>query len=437
MLFSGLWLRCVADRTIVPVYTLCSSIVIESMQVAIDTIIHSKLMQYTLHRRLQLPCSVGVGYIGKRAFAMHRTRNTTKAIATGKSALFLSLLALLCLAACGRTVSTKVQSSFSDVPVATGNSPEPGTSGQPQVSPTGHIESIVASNNVAYVGSDNHLLYAFNASSGKIEWQQQLGSPVVYTVAGGVVYATSDAGVSAISATSGHILWQFHHAGVVAVTAVVVSGGMVFAATGSEGNQYTVFGLQAGSGHLLWQRTAASVLPGLLGASNGIVYTMQVPNFPSFATNSTLSALDGDTGRVLWQTSIAASDGVVGGPPAASNGTLYFETTTGALYALQPNSGNVVWHVSTSKGGGGPPPPPRPGFLSPILVNGLVYAGSIAGISAYRATDGTLVWHYQKSVIGVFVPQPVLVSGVLYVNINGLAVALNAGNGSVRWQVLA
>ena len=375
----------------------------------------------------------------------------TRAIETRKfTPLLCSLLALLALSACGVTSKTSVQSSISNIPVGTGNAPEQGNSGKPAPNPTGHNESIITGDNVAYVGSDNGRAYAFNATSGKILWQHLLGGTVIlYTVSNGVVYASADAGsgatssssstggIYALSASTGKVLWQFHQTTVDIVT-IVVSGSMVVADTAAGGNHSTVIALSSAGGHLLWQRTVASYFPVLLGISNGIVYTRQQAGVGNPGAPSTFSALDPTTGQSLWQLTISGTDGVAGGLPVESNGILYLETGNGGLYALQAASGAVLWHIA---GSFSPGPSVSPIYLEPILANGLIYAGGSEGITAYRPSDGSVVWHYQNPIrgpiIGPFLPQPVLVSGVLYVGIASDVIALRAVDGTLLWQVRA
>ena len=380
---------------------------------------------------------------------MRPGRAATTDIATRNVTFLLcSLLALSTLAACGVTSTTQLRSSISDIPVGTGNNPEQGNSGKPAPNPTGHNESIITGGNVAYVGSDNGRAYAFNATSGKVLWQRLLGEPVtMYPVSGSVVYAVANAGSGAtsssgfiggfyaLSAATGQVLWQFHQAGIEIVT-VVQGGGLVVADTAADGNQSTVFGLSAGSGHLLWQHTEASYFPVLLGISNGIVYTRQQAGVGNPGTTSMFSALDPTTGKPLWQLTISGTDGVAGGLPIESNGILYLETGNGGLYALQAASGSVLWHIA---GSFSPGPPVSPNFLEPILANGLLYAGSSGGITAYRPGDGSVVWRYRNPItgpiFGPFLPQPVLVSGVLYVAIASDVIALRAVDGTLLWQV--
>jgi outer membrane protein assembly factor BamB len=373
------------------------------------------------------------------------------AIAT-RSVTFLlcSLLALSTLAACGVPSTTRLQSSISNIPVGTGNNPEQGNSGKPAPNPTGHNESITTGGNVAYVGSDNGRAYAFNATTGKVLWQHLLGGTVIlYTVSSGVVYASAQpgsgatsssgyiGGVYALSAATGKVLWQFHQTTVDIVT-VVASGSLVVADTAADGNQSTVIALSSAGGHLLWQRTVTSYFPVLLGISNGIVYTRQQASVGNPGAASTFSALDLTTGNPLWQLTISGTDGVAGGLPIESNGILYLETGNGGLYALQATGGAILWHIA---GSFRPGPPVSPIYLEPILANGLLYAGGSEAVTAYRPSDGSVVWRYRNTItgpiFGPFLPQPVLVSGVLYVAMASDVIALRAVDGSLLWQVRA
>ncbi len=74
------------------------------------------------------------------------------------SILLLCLFVVVFVAACGTNgpASTSTQGSqFDTKPLGIGMTPEPGTDGKPAVPPTGHYESMVASNGVDFVGSDN------------------------------------------------------------------------------------------------------------------------------------------------------------------------------------------------------------------------------------------------------------------------------------------
>ena len=362
--------------------------------------------------------------------------------------LVVALTALVGLSACGQTAARTHAGSLGDVPVGTGSSPEPGTNGQPQVQPHGHGDSIIAVGNVAYVGSDNERIYAFRSTDGHILWQRSLGGAVyVYAVTGGAVYALADAeGVGsggpassstttlyALNAGSGATLWKFSAPGPNQPTNVVVGDGIVYVGTSSEGQQQTILALDGSDGRLLWQYTQSTGIPGPIAAGSGVVYISQVaaPNV-SLAT-TTFSALDASSGKLRWSLSIPTADGPVGGPPAMGDGMLYVETTFGSVYALQASTGEEVWHVSAAEVPGVPPQPLN-SRLSPILESGVLFAGGPAGVAAYQASNGSVLWQYSKSLAGPFPPQIVLQSGDLYVASMGLLAALDASTGSVLWQ---
>jgi outer membrane protein assembly factor BamB len=94
-----------------------------------------------------------------------------------------------------------------------------------------------------------------------------------------------------------------------------------------------------------------------------------------------------------------------------SIGILYVETSNGAVYALQGSSGTQLWHAAAPQG---LVVVDRKPFFTPVVANGLVYAGGLEGVTAYRATDGRVVWRYQMYIAEPFPAWPGLVSGVIY-----------------------
>lgn len=347
-----------------------------------------------------------------------------------KIALLFALLALVILSACapgGGAASPN--SSLSNVPSGTGTTPEPGTDGKPQPAPNGHSESIITTNDIAYVGSDNGIVYALEASDGKILWQYKAGGPaLVYAAANGAVYATNENTLYALNASNGTLLWQYQAS--TEISQVQVSDGVVYANTAATGNTSTLAALRVTDGTLLWHYSLATVIPGLLGVINGVVYDMQASDVPpSPNATSIIHALRASDAHVLWQASIEGSDGLVDGTPVESSGILYFATSSGTIYALSADTGQQLWHA------GQPDERPfAPVPISPTVTNGFVYVGDTEGISVYRASNGARQWQYKSSSPGPFPPQPTVADGVVYYGGNGLIVALRATDGSQIWQ---
>jgi outer membrane protein assembly factor BamB len=315
-----------------------------------------------------------------------------------------------------------------------------------------HDESIVTSGENAYVGTDKGSIYAFSAASCSPLWQRQLASKMikVYGVADGVVFANDTYEPSplyALSATTGKVLWQFSPPGAIGLW-VLVQDGVVYAegesaasvsAVGAPATrQYTLTALQAKDGHVLWQEAPSPLLSQseLLGTGPGVVYIRQaVDNVSGELTSSAVSALDAGTGRVLWTATLVASDGTVERPPVVTSGIVYVQTSRGAVYALEANTGIQRWYIA----GAAPQYPTGSyGIVAPAVANGLVYATGLEGVTAYRVTDGSVAWHYQPQTMtqGLTPSVPVLVSGVIYVTVGNRVetVALRASSGAVLWK---
>jgi polyvinyl alcohol dehydrogenase (cytochrome) len=125
-------------------------------------------------------------------------------------------------------------------------------------------------------------------------------------------------------------------------------------------------------------------------------------------------ALDPDTGNVLWQTQVGPGSGLGGIEwGSASDGNLiyvaicnlytipYAAGSAGSWSALDPATGKIVWQVADPNGSFD---------LGPLAVaKGVVYAPSMAGSSstlptmfALNASTGDILWSYAagSSVIG-------------------------------------
>ncbi|MEO6888407.1 MAG: PQQ-binding-like beta-propeller repeat protein [Ktedonobacteraceae bacterium] len=356
----------------------------------------------------------------------------------GKTApiLLLTLLMLVSMTACGynsTSITSSTKPGFSNIPQGKGTDLEPGTDGKPRARPDGHLESIVVANSIAYTGSDNGTLYAFGSRDGTIRWQHTLGGMVsVYAVARNIVYVTAGTNATvlyAFNAGSGELIWQFRSPKGMAVQ---VLDGVAYADTFAEGNMYTLYALDALHGTLRWQRSFASVTPGLLGASNGIVYALQSSGDtgnPQFIQH--VYALRTSDGQELWHAPIEGSDGLANGSVVVVNSIVYIATTNKAIYAIHTNSGTLVWHHSTPGDQHGPPIP-----ITPVVANGSIYIASNQGVFVYRASDGVPLWQYRISNYpGPIVEQPVVVNDVAYFgSSDGPIVALRATDGHLLWQ---
>ena len=357
--------------------------------------------------------------------------------------LFLSII--LCLSACGKNVSSSSASNSvaSNAPLGMGTTPEPGTNGKAMPLPDGHFESMVASNGIDYVGSDNGRLYALNGKNGTVSWQYNAGAPVhVAAVIDGVVYADANdnngnsAVAYAFNANNGSVLW--HYSVNDYISQMLVENGIVYAGTAATGNSIRLSALQASSGSLLWSYSAKAETPGLLTAGDGAVFYAEIQGIAGDSFNERITALRSSNGSVLWRLPIAAADGFARGTPALSNGVFYIGSNSGSVYAVRVSDGSVLWHVARSGGFDG-----TPLDLSPLVDDGMVFMEGKQGpggrhvvFFAMRASDGTLLWSKSQGVEpGPVVNQPQIVGGVIYASdgVGGLS-ALRETDGAVLWQ---
>jgi uncharacterized repeat protein (TIGR01451 family) len=159
---------------------------------------------------------------------------------------------------------------------------------------------------------------------------------------------------------------------------------------------------------------------------NGVVYVG--------SGDSNLYALNADTGVVLW--SYAASSEVLSSP-AVANGVVYFGSFSSFgnnVNALNASTGAKLWSYSLG------------GLVlvssSPVVANGVVYIGFSGengnnGLLALNASTGALLWGYSAG--DSVSSSPAVANGVLYIGsataINqGEVLALNASTGTKLWS---
>jgi len=141
-----------------------------------------------------------------------------------------------------------------------------------------------------------------------------------------------------------------------------------------------------------------------------------------------LVAYDRNTAHTKWRMPIV--DGAEAGAKLADD-VLYFGAGDGQFYAVQPDSGKVLWSY----------PLKAEGIARPLIQGGTVYVlGGNNVAHALNAKTGKLVWTYNRreasniSVRGG--SQPALAGEVLLVGFSdGSLVALNKTSGSIVWEV--
>ena len=161
--------------------------------------------------------------------------------------------------------------------------------------------------------------------------------------------------------------------------------------------------------------------------------------------DGSIYAIDAATGAQRWR---RPTGGPVSASPAIDRGLVYVGSADGRFYALSASTGAPQWKFATSgerhfaaKGLHGWPPKsqttsdPFDMYLSsPVVANGSVYFGSGDGnVYALDAATGELRWKFPAG--DVVHASPALVDGVLYVGSwDSWFYAIDASSGQQKWR---
>jgi serine/threonine protein kinase len=277
------------------------------------------------------------------------------------------------------------------------------------------ISSPAVANGMVYIGSFDHNVYAFDASTGRIVWMTPTKDTIYSSpaVANSVVYiGSADNKVYALNASSGHVLWTFQTGGVVGSSPTVVNGVVYI---GSADNK--VYALNASSGHVLWTFTTGGGVNSSPAVVDGVVY---VGSF-----DHTIYAIDASSGKLIWAVPVA---GGIFDSPAVDNGIVYIGTQEHSMfYAINVSTGKINWKMLTGD------------YInsSPAIAGGLVYVGSKDGkLYAFDAFTGKKDWTAFNIPGAEIASSPTIANGILYVGSwNHNFYALDAFSGTILWNM--
>jgi eukaryotic-like serine/threonine-protein kinase len=262
------------------------------------------------------------------------------------------------------------------------------------------------SHGMVYVGSTDHYVYALDALTGHRIWRFATRSEVVASGAAvyhGTVYIGSeDAFIYALDAKDGHLKWKYKTEFVGGIwSSPTVANDVVYVG----GGDYAMYALDARRGTLIWRFPASGLISCAPAVVNGVVY------FTSY--DSFLYAVNAADGTLLWKFTTGYAPLFVS--PAVVDGALYISLPS--LYALDANTGGVIWHNSAVTG-------------SLAVADGVLYVADSPATYAVDGKTGQLMW---TSPIGALSSAPVIASGIVYVASDNMY-ALDSSTGAVLWK---
>ena len=128
------------------------------------------------------------------------------------------------------------------------------------------------------------------------------------------------------------------------------------------------------------------------------------------------------TNNLIWRTNV----GQANAPPIVVNGILYLGSINGNFFALNATTGSVKWAFDC-----------WPVWSSAAFANGIVYLSCEDGnVYALNSETGAKIWNYlmQPNYIGY--SSPVVSNGIVYVgSFDDYLYALSAASGALLWKI--
>ena len=198
-------------------------------------------------------------------------------------------------------------------------------------------------NNHIYFGSGDGYVYALDLRRGELIWEFKTegvvhSEPLVYDDI--IYFGSYDGYFYAVDIASGKLVWRFKSIGQRYFPKGEMSGSaiaydqMIFAA----GRDFNLYALDAKKGHGVWnkyfQNGWALAKPAV--KDNAL--------FIGTSDDKALFALDPYSGKELWKTNVAFN---VFAAPAFSENLIYVATLMGRIYAINRQSGSVVWTMDS------------------------------------------------------------------------------------------
>lgn len=253
---------------------------------------------------------------------------------------------------------------------------------------------------------------------GKVKWAYKTASRFNAgpRVVDGVVYVPGGDGVLyALDAATGDEKWKYV-AGEALATVPVVAEGLVLVASESD----TLFAVKVADGQWAWQyRRDPPTGFTVRGASRPLV--REGVAYVGFSDGFVV-ALSVDDGGVTWERSLSGTGSefldVDSSPVMDANGQLYVTSYKSGIFALESDSGDLVWNTSV-------------GGMTSLLISGQVlFAAGDGRVDAYLAETGRLLWSHPLGERAAF--APVFAKGMLLVPTSNALLFLEPKTGRSR-----
>jgi eukaryotic-like serine/threonine-protein kinase len=281
---------------------------------------------------------------------------------------------------------------------------------------------------------------------GDLQWTFSTGGKVFSSpVLSGtdLFIGSGDGYLYALRRNSGKLKWKFKTGGPIHSTAVVHNGSVFF---GSFDGAY--YALDTERGREKWRfRTGGENWmggKGYLGMKPDTIHhddpwefylsspviggTSSVPVLYFGSSDHNVYAVNANTGALIWK---YQTGGIVHSSPAVHDDVLYIGSWDTYLYAIDARTGNLLWRFKTGD---------QPGMsgiqASPVVHEGVVFFGARdAHFYAVNAKDGSLKWKYAADNSWILSNAAVQNNTVYFGTSDSyLVLALDLANGAEKWR---
>lgn len=249
---------------------------------------------------------------------------------------------------------------------------------------------------IVYFGANDYL-YALDGRTGEQRWRYQVIGVMTGSapaVEDGTVYFGSGHYFYALDGQTGEEKWKFRTTFYGLSSSPAVLNGVVY----FGGIDYTLYALDARTGSLKWQYETTSMITSSPAVSDDMVYFGSEGGY--------LYAVDRRTGELRWREMIQLSST----SPAVAEGVVYC-VSYGSMVALDGQTGATIWRVG--EGAEGQLMPMTVLRSSPAFADGVVYIGSFDHtFYALDAQTGDVVWKYKTG--AAIDSSPFIADGIVY-----------------------
>ena len=230
------------------------------------------------------------------------------------------------------------------------------------------------------MGTDS--LYALDAATGELIWKYRVGiTDDAVTVKNGYLFVASDS-LWCLDALTGERIWATDAAGCDGGTPAVAAG-MVYGGLRDFNPTYLSYVncFDAATGTEIWSDTLSGATVSCMTVWNGMVF---VPTYIQYIATP-LYALDANTGSVIWENS-DSFEGYWDSSPVVVDSIIYINGHNGSTFAIDAMTGITVWESPVS-------PEYHSITATPAYHDGRLYFGDV--VDTYHcldATTGGTIW---------------------------------------------